>query len=177
MSVIGDKLGQHELLGFTTTFRHNTACRICLANKIIRSKQVSENKNLLRKKINYKKHSREKSHGVTKECVFNDLKNYYIIDNVPVDCMHDLYEGVCRYIIPKILYNLIKIHKYFSIYTLNFTIKNFDHGSSYGLNIPPEIKIAALKKGSLIISASEMKTLIKYLGCYVGGLIPQENRE
>lgn len=85
-----------------------------------------------------------------------------------VDIMHDPYEGVCRYVMAKVLYNLIKKYKLFSLNVLNFQITNFDYGSGYGKNIPTEICLISIKNGILIKSASEMETLVQYLGLYIG---------
>ncbi|CAG5100607.1 Protein of unknown function, partial [Cotesia congregata] len=34
--------------------------------------------------------------GINETCIFNDLKNFHIIDNLRCDVMHDLLEGVCE---------------------------------------------------------------------------------
>lgn len=175
LGIIGDNLGLHEILGFTMNFKDAKA-RNCLSNKGIRVKQCKENIKSIRTKATYNKHSKLQSNGIKETCIFNDLLSYHAIDNMTVDIMHDFYEGICRYVMGKVLKNLIK-NKYFTLKNLNWKIKFFYYGSSHGINIPPPIKMTALNKGMLIMSASEMKTLIKYLGFYVGNSISEQNKE
>jgi len=56
------------------------------------------------------------------------------------DVMHDIFEGICRYEIAKILNNLINIEKLFSLNTLNNRIRF--HNDK---NISPAINETLLK--------------------------------
>lgn len=104
------------------------------------------------------------------KCVFNIIN---VIANMSVDEQHDFLEGSFRKTIPKMLFNLIYKHKYFSLRTFNWAMNYFDYEPVKGFNPPPPITETALKKDILIISASEMKTLVRYLSMYIGDLIPE----
>lgn len=49
--------------------------------------------------------------------------------------MHDLFEGICRYEMGRIVFNLIQVHNCFSLEILNWSMNNFDHGSVKGKNV------------------------------------------
>lgn len=90
--------------------------------------------------------------------------------------MHDIFEGICRYEIAKILLNFVYTEKLFSLDTLNDTIRYFDYPISNNENIPPIVTKASLKNEYLLTSASEMSTLVKFLGLIIGDLIPVRNK-
>lgn len=175
LSLIGDNLAQNSILGFSASFNSTNCCRICRVDKESLKQQTVENEKIVRNRQTYEEDVKFTSNGVKEECIFNALTSYHVTENMSVDYMHDLYEGVCRYDTVRILNNLIKKHKFFDIKTLNWRITCFDHGSSYGENKPPLINDSALSKNSLITSASEMRTFIAHLGFYVGDLIPEGN--
>lgn len=89
--------------------------------------------------------------------------------------MHDLFEGVCRYIIPKVLNILANVEGLFTIETLNQRIRFFDHGSVQTSRDIPPFTQEHLKKGMFICSASEMKLLMEKLGLMIGDLVSENN--
>lgn len=177
LSIISDNLGLNSLLGYTRSFNAPFVCRMCRADKSQRACQLEEVIQLLRTKDNYSEDVMSSSHGVIEECVFNTIPSYHVTANFSVDFMHDLFEGICRYDMGRILYNLIYGHDCFSLETLNWNMNNFDHGSVKGKNIIKSLAITAIKNKHIIISASEMKTLVKYLGFYVGHSVSEDIEE
>jgi len=95
------------------------------------------------------------------------------MDNIVCDFMHDIPEGVARYDMAVIINHLI-IKKYFTLDILNKRIELFNYGITERKNIPPSIIQNNLKKGYIIMSASEMLCLVRYFGLKVGDLIPRE---
>lgn len=110
------------------------------------------------------------------ECAFHAVTNFHIIKNHSVDIMHDLFEGVCRYDLGKVLFHLIYKDKLFSCEMLNNRIYSFDYGDQHSTNKPPAINVDAIKKKYVIYSASEMSTLWQYLGLIIGDLIRKGNK-
>lgn len=82
-----------------------------------------------------------------------------MIDNVCLDPMHDVLEGVCRYNMANILNVLINQDKLFTLETLNDRIRFFDYGTNTGKNIPVSITCNIFKTDVLMLSASEMSFL------------------
>lgn len=102
---------------------------------------------------------------------FNKIPNYHVINNSCADLMHDLFDGICRYEIAEVLSTLIFKKRCFSLEMLNSRLKNFDFGRFSNRNIPLSISEKALKKGNLILSASEMVFLVPHLGILIGDLV------
>lgn len=97
VAIQGDNLGLNTILGFVRSFSAMRYCRICSMDKYEVRKQNTEDVELLRDRENYTADVSESANGVSEECVFNKLANFHVINNIIVDVMHDLYEGICRY--------------------------------------------------------------------------------
>lgn len=109
------------------------------------------------------------------ECVFNQIPKFHVIENASLDPMHDLFEGICRYEIAKILNIFINKEHFFLLEIFNARLQHFDCSRNFGKNIPISISSKALKAQNLIISASEMVFLIVHLGIMIGDLVPVNN--
>lgn len=143
-----------------------------MTDKIILQNQISEESEILRTRLNYAADCATNAHGIQEECIFNTISSFHVIENICFDVMHDIYEGICRYEIAKILHNLIYTEKLLSLDILNDRIRFFDYPISNNENIPPIVTKASLRNEYLLISASEMSTLVKFLGLIIGDLIP-----
>ncbi|XP_066597068.1 uncharacterized protein [Prorops nasuta] len=154
---IGDNLGLNELFGLSTSFNANYCCRICSA-----SSYILDLENL--------------SNGIVQECILNELKNFHITENITVDIMHDMMEGICRYELGEILYHFIMIEQLFSLQTFNSRLRFFDFGDRSSLNKPTSISDISLRKKVIICSASEMLCIIKYVGFIIGDFVPENNK-
>lgn len=167
--ILGDNLGIHTLMGLTESFSSNHFCRFCRADKAITQKQTLEDSVFLRNATNYENDFNNLTNGVSSECVWNSLPNFHLTQNLCCDIMHDIYEGVCRYDLGQILYKLIFVDKYLTLDMLNNRITFFNF---YDNNKPPLILKSHIQKKHLVMSASEMKTLMKYLGLIIGDQVP-----
>lgn len=58
---------------------------------------------LLRTVANYKNDCSTKNNGITECCIFNQLPLYHVIINGTSDVMHDVLEGVGRYVIGEVI--------------------------------------------------------------------------
>ena len=166
--VMGDNLGLNTVTGFSKSFNAAHCCRICFVEKAQLKSLTVENTKLIRTYKNYEEHVKQKSHGVRQLCIFNELPSFHIVNNLSVDPMHDLLEGICRYDIAKILSHFIE-KNYITIEILNERIQFFD--SSHSKNIPT-ITENSLKSGEIIISSAEMDFLVRNLCILIGDLIP-----
>lgn len=86
--------------------------------------------------------------------------------------MHDLFEGVCRYNLAKIIQHCIN-KNYVILKRLNYRIKYFNHQSDFDRgNKIPLIRSDHINKGYLIMSSAEMSALVCYLSLIIGDLVP-----
>lgn len=117
---------------------------------------------------------KEQSFGVQEECIFNVIPNFHVVNNCSVDSMHDLFEGICRYDVAKILKNFIYKEKFLSLHILNERIQNFD--STCNQNIAFRIESESVKRELIILTASEMLFLVQNLPFFIGEFIPENNQ-
>lgn len=108
---VGNNLALNSVLGFSKSFSSSLYCRICYISNWDAKKPTSENSSLLRTIPKYetdlKKNDPTKT-GIKKNCLFNSLKNFHVIQNQCADIMHDLYEGICNNVLANILITYIK---------------------------------------------------------------------
>lgn len=91
------------------------------------------------------------------------------------DVMHDLSEGVIKYIMSSLLVALIDECKLFTIELVNNKISSFDFGPDKG-DAPVTLSIDHLRKGNVCLAASEMMTFCRYFGIMFGDLVPGDNK-
>ncbi|CAI6367798.1 unnamed protein product [Macrosiphum euphorbiae] len=95
--IIGDNLGIHSITGFVESFSSNHPCRVCNIRKEELRKQCYADDNLLRTVEQYNIDVNEgdvSNSGVKEKCVWHDVIGFNVLDQVGVDIMHDILEGV-----------------------------------------------------------------------------------
>lgn len=111
------------------------------------------------------------------------MKLYHVIDNLILDLMHDLFEGVARDVIEKILMSLIYLLKKINLETVNNRIDTFQYSEFKENNKPSPLsiettstddeKITGLKnKVKCKQSATQMACHVRYLSLIMGDLVP-----
>ncbi|KAL7297499.1 hypothetical protein TKK_0009864 [Trichogramma kaykai] len=119
--------------------------------------------------------SNKKITGITENCVFNDVPKFHIAVNTTVDIMHDMWEGVCMYVINAMLYEYIYVKKYFSLEKLNTWIKDFSYDVE--TNKPPKLTLNNQRQMlNIKYSASEMICLVKYLSLIIKDFVPKTGK-
>lgn len=89
--------------------------------------------------------------------------------------MHDIWEGVAKYILRSIIYEFIFVKRYFDLAELNHRIQSFNYGS-FESNKPPIITLNTVKnKLVLKCSASEMMCLVRYFGIIIGDSVDEKD--
>lgn len=172
-AIVGDNLGLHGMLGFAEGFTANFPCRICRATREQCGEMLVENKKLLRNNLNYAADvaaSDLKTSGVRQECVWLRLKGFNLFRNVGVDAMHDINEGISKYLITVVLNSLIS-EGAFDLSYLNNRLLEFNFGPDSD-NKPPPL---SMEKGSVKVkmSATESSHFVTYFGLLVGHKIPR----
>lgn len=89
--------------------------------------------------------------------------------------MHDLYLGVCRYDLAKILNYFINEEKYITKDELDYRLNTFDNTTVDRGNKITYINSNHLRKGQLILTSAQMSFLVTYLGIIIGDKIPQDD--
>ncbi|XP_051173978.1 uncharacterized protein LOC127289825 [Leptopilina boulardi] len=181
IQILGDNLGLNKICGFSESFIANRFCRICTATKEQCQKLLEEDEHLLRDVKSYEKVVAEEKFadsGLKEKCIFNDIKNFHICENISVDVMHDILEGVASYTIAKVIHEIISSEK-ITLATINNKIDSFSYGTLETSNKPRPLFYAQGKKGAQKLkvkqSAAEMQCLVRYLGLMIGDIVPDKN--
>lgn len=177
--VTGDNLGLNTYLGFSASFNSNFYCRVCKRSKLDMQSDVIEHPSFLRNHENYEADLQAKSEkltGIKEKCVFNEINSFHVTQNFYFDIMHDIFEGICRYDVSKILVNFIETSKFFSIDVLNDRKLLFDYGETETGNISTPFVLSLLKVNNLKMTARETMTLIHFLPLMIGDLVPENNK-
>lgn len=106
--ILGDNLGLNSILGFNESFNAQYFCRICKTSREESKVQSVEDICTLRTVKNYEESCKNLDFGIKSQCVFNVLPAYHVTENISLDLMHDMLEGVLRYDMAYILSSLIK---------------------------------------------------------------------
>ncbi|XP_074096554.1 uncharacterized protein LOC141525814 isoform X1 [Cotesia typhae] len=167
----GDNLGFNSILGFFESFKATYFCRICLTKKSDSEAGVTEDNTIIRKKEDYDKHIKE-TINIKELCVWHNLPNFHAYENWSFDVMHDLMEGIDRYSMALIIDNFIQLN-FFSLEQLNSRIKCFLYGDLE--TVPPSIIDSHLKNKYVVMSASEMLSLVRNFCFIVGDLVPRNH--
>lgn len=112
--------------------------------------------------------------GIKERCLFNNVESFNVTENYFVDIMHDLFEGVCKYVMGNILYHLIFVEKIFTVEAFNSKIQNFDFKFE-SKNKPPVLSSEDIRNKKIKMSASEMICFCRYICIICGDLIPVGN--
>lgn len=171
VQVIGDNLGLNGLLGYVESFTANFPCRLCKVSRAEFNHTYVEIPEKLRTEQGYLDDlavGDPSMSGIKGPCPYNNLPSFNVVMNVYCDLMHDVLEGVCRYVIPAVLNCFIYQKKLFNLDTLNgrITIFTYDHSSQ-----PPYITADHIKKSALNLGAIEMLNLVLALNVMIGDLV------
>lgn len=175
--LLGDNLGLNSMMGFVECFVANFYCRICKLHRDEMATADIDDKTKKRTKENYEKDIETNNPsltGIKERSAWNNMRNFHVVNNLCVDIMHDLFEGVCHVVMSEILYLFIYQHKYFTLDEFNRRIKKHDFGPiDKNTNIAlvtPEM----IAKRSLNTSAAEMLVLFTNFAFIVGDLVPED---
>jgi len=173
MFIVGDNLGLNTILGFSKGFNTQYYCRICKVTKKNAQNFVNEEKKYIRTRNDYFNCVINSTFGIKEECIFNKIPNFHLLENLSVDSMHDLLEGICRYDLSKILNNFIYVEQLFTLEVFNERILNCI--SLFHENVPLPFNSESIKTEKIIITAAEMYYLINNLSLMISDFIPEKN--
>ena len=186
LAVLADTLAAHCLGGFkeSMSFAYRI-CRSCMATtEQIQSKFLESNYELrtpekhqhhLHKLVGGSSATYSVEYGINNPSELDNVPNFSVVQNLPHDIMHDLFEGVVPYEMKLLLTYLVSA-KYLSIATFNDRLRRFDFGYSELSDAPSELDEKIVKKPEQRIrqSASKMWLLAVYLPLLIGDLVPED---
>lgn len=176
--IVGDNLGIHAITGFNESFSSNFPCRICTMPKESLKKQCYENVDLLRNQAQYDIQLAEDNSsntGIKEKCVWLNVKGFSLFEQVGVDVMHDILEGVAKYVMCFMITKYVKDLKYFSIQVLNDKIACFDYGPDSSSK-PCLLSMDHISNRNMRLSASEMLTMVRYFALLIGDYVPSNDQ-
>lgn len=104
INVSCDNLGANVLFGFAQSFSAEYYCRFCECTKTETKEIVDENVAKRRSEGSYSEQIQrleanselnlKETRGIRKNCSFNRLHNFHVMNNLSIDIMHDIFEGV-----------------------------------------------------------------------------------
>ena len=80
------------------------------------------------------------TYGISFRSPLNQLKHFNVVDNLPQDVMHLLFEGVLPYEITLMLRSFVIVDKYFSLDMLNARISSFTYTNYEAKDKPSAIQ-------------------------------------
>lgn len=172
--LLGDNASLNQNLDYTQSFNANHFCRLCLMSKKDTHFSIHENILLLRNRENYNNgillNDLSKT-GIRTESIFNQIKNFHVTENLFVDAMHDLLEGVVHEGLSRFLLHSID-QKYFTLEQFNNWRSYFDYDSNALRNMGRTICIEHLKNHKFKMSASEILTFTENLPLIIENDVP-----
>lgn len=153
-----DNLGGNSCFGFVESFRANYFCRVCLCHRDDCQNMTVENPSDIRTKENYdetiaviqttdsKKIDVKTTKGLKRYCILNDLLSFHMLENLSVDLMHDLLEGVIPFLLRKLFKHCIE-KNIFTLERLENMIQYFNYGSLSKKNQPSKINLGKKNLG------------------------------
>lgn len=186
VQIAGDNLGLNQLCGFVESFSATHFCRICTINKSDCDSTFKDDSLQMRTKEQYSHQLQRllagklatKECGIKSSCLFNSLNYFHTAENITVDVMHDLLEGVVPFELKLVLFSFIYEQKLFTLELLNCRLACFDYGSCDRKNKPTalsELEIKDQQKNGLNQKASQMFCLFVILPFIVGFEVPETN--
>lgn len=112
--------------------------------------------------------------GLKEKCVWLSVKNFSLFEQVGVDIMHDILEGVAKYVMCFLILKYTRDLKYFSFKTLNDRLEHFDFGPDNSSK-PSQLSVEHILKNNIRLSASEMSTFVRYFGLLIGNFVPTDD--
>lgn len=148
MCAMYDNLGGNILLGLHGSFNSNHYCRICLATKQQCQEMTKEDPSQLRTVDNYNQclaildsNAKVKdTKGVKEYCHLNDLQHFHTMNNISVDFMHDILEGLIPFTLEHI-FNYCVTKKIATIDHIQGMIDCYNFGELDKFNKPSKINL------------------------------------
>ena len=175
----GDNLACHSLGGYFESFIARRPCRYCRVTKDILRTAVNVDIFPMRTRSSYDRNttlveadsSLARTYGIKNRSPLNELPHFHVIDGLPPDLAHDLFEGV----VPEILTHIICHFAREGLYTLddlNQKLESFPYEGSDKTNkpLPMSTTVAAF---TVKQTAAQTWCLLRLLPLLLGDMVPK----
>ncbi|XP_038580037.1 uncharacterized protein LOC119906766 [Micropterus salmoides] len=172
-----DNLACHALCGYAESFSANRFCHICLVDKTTSQSVFNEDDLEKRDRHNYQQHvvlNDVTVTGIKQDSCLNTLEYFHVTENVGVDIMHDVLEGVAPLEVKLLLRHYIFEEKLLCLEQLNERIASYDYGYSNTKNKPSEI-LNLKSETAIKQTAAQMWCLIQNLPLLLGDIVSPES--
>lgn len=159
-----DNLGGNALFGLSGSFSSTHFCRFCCAENKLCQQMTTENASLVRTVESYNNsleqaqadNTQRHFEGIKSHCFLNEIKHFHIMENITVDIMHDILEGIIPFTLEEIFNHCVR-EKIVSDAHLQSLVECFDFGSLHKANNPSKL---GMEKKNLGQSASQSYCLM-----------------
>ena len=170
-AIIGDNLAVHQMLDFSSGFMHEYMCRICLMDKHTRNTAVVDNPSLHRTLDHYNLNKNNPRYGYIRNCPFNLIPSFHVLQNYSADLMHDIFEGIAIYGMQAALDDFIR-EGFFTAEEFSKILDTFSYGEIDSNN---KLSSDNFKNGKLYLTASQSMLLVKFLPLLVCHRVTSSN--
>lgn len=133
----------------------------------------------LRSKDNYQPHvslNEPSKTGVKEDSCLNQLRYFHVTENISVDIMHNILEGIAPLEVKLMLQHLIYEEKMITLEQLNDWIASFQYGYGNVKNKPSVILKLRSSDNAIKQTASQMWCLLLALSFLLGDLVDRKNQ-
>ena len=183
LAFLADNLAVHLVGGFKQSMSFAfRVCRTCMVTPTLLQNCFSENDCNLRESethfeqcclLNGPLHDHHSiSYGINRLSILEEVPGFSVINGLPHDIMHDLFEGVIPSQMKLLLVHCVNA-KYFTIDLLNSRLTHFDF-----MNKKPSLfdpKVLKSDRGKIRQLASQMIVLTREFSILIGDKIPNNN--
>ncbi|XP_061192283.1 uncharacterized protein LOC133200514 [Saccostrea echinata] len=175
---IADNLGAHSLGGFMESFNTLRNCRFCFISRDDMQIKLNCSGFNFRTKEMYAEQLRlvqgdanlSSVYGIKGDCALNSLNNYHVINGMPSDLAHYLFEGVACDVMTNVIKHCVT-EGYFTLEYLNEQITRLTFSEVDKANKPSKVN-QVLRKFSVKQSASQNWCFLRHLPLLVGNVVP-----
>ena len=181
--VVADNLAAHTLGSFFCNFSTvHRFCRFCDCTKDKLTEKVDIDKFILRTQkgcnnniVNIEAHPELCSlYGIKSNSCQHSLQYFHVIDGLPPDIAHDIFEGIAIDVINDLLLGLISVSKVFTFHFVNKTT-SFEYSKIDRKNKPQQFKIISSVNFKNKQTACEVWNLIKLVTLILGPHVTEGN--
>lgn len=145
-----DNLGANFVFGFSKGFNAHYYCRICEMTRVECQQTTYELTERLRSTLSHQEHIEflkenpncelRETKGVRMACLFNKLNSYDIFENVSLDIMHDIHEGIIPFFLSS-FFDLCISKKIDTEENIFRKIRDFNHGPLFEKKKPSLVNL------------------------------------
>ena len=180
LAFLADTLAAHQVGGFKCSMSFALrVCRSCMITSQQLNECYSEYTCVLRTSESYfeqcsllcgpLKGHYSTMYGINFMSILEEVPGYSVINGLPHDVMHDLYEGIVPYEMKLLLCHCVSV-KYFTIDELNARIEKYGFTHNKPRYIDPSV--IRNRDSKIRQSASQMMSLCQQLPLLIGDKIP-----